>query len=203
MTEKAKKENNEDSTQVPELSADMPREDKETSGDVTLPREEYEKLIEKIAELEGMREKLLRSAADYENAKKRLARDREEFVKFGQESLIRDLLPVLAHYELALAHAGDTDHTNETVLKNMITGVQMVHKQMLDVLKSQGLERIETKGKIFDPHEHEAVGFVEEEGKEDEIVEEVSPGYRLHHRVIQAPKVRVRHAPRKEEEEKA
>ena len=71
----------------------------------------------------------------------------------------------------------------------------MVLKQLEEVLKAQGLKRLKTVGETFDPHYHEAVGFIQEAGRVDEIVEEVEPGYRLHDRLLRAAKVRVRIQP--------
>ncbi len=154
-------------------------------------QQELEQLRAKVAELEGMRERFVRSAADFENAKKRLARDKEEFVKYSQETLLRDLLPVLDNFERALAHipAGA-----DGPAKAVLTGVQMVFKQMTEILKSQGLKRIVSIGEDFDPHKHEAVGYVHDKGKENVVVEEVEPGYSLHDRLLRAAKVRVRGA---------
>lgn len=159
---------------------------------VTLSKEEYQELLARLKELEGLKDRLLRTAADYENSKKRLLKEREEFVKFSQESLLRDLLPILDNFERALAHLEDSSEAN---LKNIAAGIQMVFKQFREVLKAQGLNHFKTVGETFDPHHHEAVGFVQEAGKEDEIVEEVEPGYRLHDRLLRAAKVRVRIRP--------
>lgn len=164
-----------------------PRDKDTAAASVTLG--ELEQLRAKLAELEGMRDRFLRSAADFENAKKRLAREKEEFVKFSQESLLRDLLPVLDNFERALAHLpANADGQSKAVL----TGVQMVFKQMLEILKGQGLKRMQTVGELFDPHKHEAVAYLPGKGREHEIVEEVEPGYFLHDRLLRAAKVRVR-----------
>ena len=155
---------------------------------VSLPREEYEQTLARLQELESLREQLLRSAADFENAKKRLTRERDEFVKFSQEALIRDLLPVLDNFERALAHVPDLQ---EPVLKNLVSGIQLVFKQLSEVLKPQGLKRLQSVGQKFDPHKHEAIGYVEKEGPEDRVVEEIEPGYLLHDRLLRAAKVKV------------
>ncbi len=152
---------------------------------VTLSRQEYEELLRRLKELEDSRDRFLRSAADFENAKKRLARERDEFVKFSQEKLLGELLPVLDNFERALAHAGDSKDP-------VVSGIQMVFKQVNEILKSQGLVRLKTVGELFDPARHEIVGFVSGKGREDEIVEEVEPGYFLHDRLLRAAKVRVR-----------
>jgi len=159
---------------------------------VTLPRHELEALQQQIAELEGLREKMMRTAADFENAKKRLVRERDDYVAFAQERLIRELLPILDNFERALSHAPDVE---DPKAKNVITGVQMVFKHMTEIFKAEGLERLETTGKIFDPNLHEAVAHVEEEGLDHEIIEELEAGYRLRGRLVRAAKVRIRTAP--------
>ena len=153
--------------------------------EVTLSRQEYEELLRRLRELEDSRDRFLRGAADFENAKKRLARERDEFVKFSQENLLRDLLPVLDNFERALAHAGVSKDP-------LISGILQVFKQMNEIFKNQGLVRLKTVGEIFDPARHEAVAFVPGKGREDEIVDEIEPGYLLHDRLLRAAKVRVR-----------
>ncbi len=166
------------------------------AGDITLSRQEYDELLRRLKELEDLRDRFLRGAADFENAKKRLARERDEFVKFSQENLLRDLLPVLDNFERALTHAGDSKDP-------VISGIQRVFKQLSEILKNQGLVRVKTAGEIFDPARHEVVAFVSEEGREDEIIDEIEPGYFLHDRLLRAAKVRVRssQAPKEKDEE--
>lgn len=168
-------------------------EDEASKGDsketVELTQAEYDKLLNQIQELEGMKERLVRSAADYENAKKRLTRERDEFVKFSQESILRNLLPVLDNLERAFAHAG-TD--TSPAFKNLATGIEMVIKQFTEVLKGQGLTRVESVGKQFDPHKHEAIGYVKEKGRDHEVLDEIEAGYFLGEKLLRAAKVRVR-----------
>lgn len=169
-------------------------------GQVTLSSEEYTELQRKVTEFEGLREKMLRTAADFENAKKRLLRERDEFARFSQEKILRHLLPVMDNFERALLHSEDVQ---DEAAKKVITGIQMVFKQFGEILKNEGLTRLETKGKIFDPHQHEAIGYVHEEGKEDEIIEEIEPGYLLHGKLLRAAKVRVRMSPAGNQNKKA
>ena len=171
---------------------------KENPDEIVLPRKDYDELLARAKELEAMKDRYLRSAADFDNAKKRLMREREEFVKFSQEAMVRELLPVLDNFERALAHAADPKGEH---LKGLIAGIQMVHKQLGEILKNQGLKRLKTAGEIFNPHHHEAVAFVHEPGKEDEIVDEVEPGYFLHDRLLRAAKVRVRRSSPAEEKQ--
>ncbi|MFA7255599.1 MAG: nucleotide exchange factor GrpE [Candidatus Omnitrophota bacterium] len=178
-----------------------PHSGSQGEGKVEVPAKEYEDLKTKVAELEGLRQKFLLAAADYENAKKRNARDKEDFIKFSQERILKDLLPVVDNFERAVSHA-NTASANasayEDLRKNLttvISGVERVQKQLTDILKMHGLKRIETVGQIFNPHFHEAVAHVPEEGKEDQIVDELEPGYTLHDRLLRAAKVRVRVSP--------
>lgn len=162
---------------------------KENAENLTVSRQEYEKLKAEHQELVDLKEKMLRTAADYENSKKRLAREREEFIKYSQESFLREILPVLDNFERAVSHAEECEDPKTRAL---VTGIELVFKQLSEILKNQGLKRLETVGKTFDPHLHEAVGHIEEEGEEDEILEEVTPGYLLHDRLLRAAKVKVR-----------
>jgi molecular chaperone GrpE len=181
----------------PEVEASAPP----GGGKIEVPRQEYEALKKRVEELEGLREKFLLSAADFENAKKRNARDKEDFIKFSQERILRELLPVLDNFERAVGHA-NTASANATGyealqqnLKTLLSGVQRVQKHFTDILKLHGLKRIETAGQMFNPHLHEVVAHVPEEGTEDQIVDELEPGYMLHDRLLRAAKVRIRVLP--------
>ncbi|MCM8776035.1 MAG: nucleotide exchange factor GrpE [Candidatus Omnitrophica bacterium] len=161
-----------------------------------IPRVEYENQLARLKELEALKDKLLLAAADFDNAKKRLAKERDEFVKFANEGLMISLIPVLDNFERALAHARyEGEDKTETCAQSILTGIQMVYKQLFEVLKNQGLSRMRSVGEIFDPHRHEAVEYVRERGKLDEIVEEVLPGYLLHDRLLRPARVKVRVAP--------
>ncbi|MFH1208952.1 MAG: nucleotide exchange factor GrpE [Candidatus Omnitrophota bacterium] len=168
---------------------------------VEVPAQEYEDLKKKVEELEGLRQKFLLAAADYENARKRNAREKEDFIKFSQERILRDLLPVLDNFERAVGHANTAsvnasgEEALQQNLKTLISGVERVRKQLIDILKMYGLKRIETADQMFDPHLHEVVAHVPEEGKEDQIVDELEPGFMLHDRLLRAAKVRVRVSP--------
>ncbi len=170
-------------------------------GKVEVPAQEYEDLKKKVEELEGLRQKFLLAAADYENAKKRNAREKEDFIKFSQERILRDLLPVLDNFERAVGHANTAsvnvsgEEALQQNLKTLVSGVERVQKQLTGILKMHGLKRIETAGQAFNPHFHEVVAHVPEEGKEDQIVDELEPGYILHDRLLRAAKVRVRVSP--------
>lgn len=174
-------------------------------GKVEVPAAEYEALKKKVEELEALRQKFLLAAADFENAKKRNAREKEDFIKFSQERILKDLLPVLDNFDRALEHsnaasanASSYDDVRQS-LKTVIDGVERVRKQLNDILKMHGLKRVETLGQPFNPHFHEVVAHVPEEGAEDQIVDELESGFTLHDRLLRAAKVRVRVSPQQKE----
>lgn len=171
---------------------------------VEITKQELDNLYARLKELEAMKENLQRHAADFENAKKRLAKEREDFVKFGQEKLIKGLLPILDNFQRALSHAslpeeakGDNDKVTQHY-KGVFSGVEMVEKQLKDVMKNEGLVEIESLNQDFDPHKHEALAYVEEDGKPDQIIDVIETGYMLNDRLLRAAKVRVRKAPTEE-----
>lgn len=176
----------------PEKKSHDPKSDDAQSSEIkSLPAQEYDALLAKVAELEGLKEKMVRTAADFENAKKRLVREKEEFSKFAQERLLGDLLPVIDNLERALAHSKE----DEATLKQIVQGVERVSKQLQDTLRKQGLERFSSVGQAFDPHRHEILATLEEPGEDHQIIDEIEPGYLLHGRVLRAAKVRVRVQP--------
>ena len=118
-------------------------------------------------------------------------------MKFAQESLMLKILPVLDNFERALSHK-DEENTN---LKGLLTGIELVFKQLTEILKGSGLERLNTSGEIFDPHFHEAIAYVQEEGKDHEIIEEIEPGYMFKGKLLKAARVRVRILPSENSED--
>ncbi|HNV86890.1 MAG TPA: nucleotide exchange factor GrpE [Candidatus Omnitrophota bacterium] len=159
---------------------------------VEIPEADYAALCAKVSELEGIRDKCLRTAADYENAKKRLAKEREDYLRFANESLISGLLPAIDNLDRALDH---TEALAEESAKALRDGVSLVKKQLLDFLKTKGLERIEAVGKKFDPHFHEAIGHIESGDHPDEtVLEELEAGYLLNDKLLRPAKVRISQA---------
>lgn len=152
-----------------------------------ISQEELKELREKAEELKTVKESCLRTMADFENAKKRLAREKEDFAKFANETIISQFLPVLDNFDRALAHASENDAS-----ESFISGITLIRKQIFDILKNSGLEPIEALGKEFDPHVHEAVGVIEtDEHPADTVVEEVQSGFMLKDKLLRPSWVRV------------
>jgi len=142
-------------------------------------------------ELRQANDRLLRERADAENLKKRTARERTEAVRFGTESLIKDLLPIVDNLERAVQHAQGGGEG-----KSLVEGVALVLKSLLDVLARHGVTRVEAAGAQFDPTHHEAVAHVESAAHPpNAVIEEHQAGYRLHERLLRPALVSVSKGP--------
>jgi molecular chaperone GrpE len=153
-------------------------------------------ILEKLKEGEDDYEyKYKRALADYQNLLKQTARDKEEFIKFANERLIEEILPVYDNLKVSLNHAGDEEKNN-----GWAEGIKHIVSQFKNVLENIGVEEIKTVGEKFDPNTMEAVKqeIIEDpstgsgQGKKDGMVaSELSAGYKLKGKVIRAARVAV------------
>ena len=143
--------------------------------------------IEKLKEeMASLYDRLLRKQAELDNFRKRTQRERGEFRQIANEGLIRELLPVLDGFERALKQRAPA------VPETFYQGMELIHRQLLEVLGRGGLEPMETSGQLFDPHYHQAVETVEDSDRRDqEIVEELQRGYSFNRRLLRPAIVRV------------
>lgn len=138
----------------------------------------------RCAESEKLR---LLALADLENARKRLAREKEDYLKFAGESIIADILPALDNLDLALAYA-----PQNAECKNFVIGVDMTRKLLLDALAKHGLEQVGQLGEPFDPANHEAMEMQPNtEYQSGQVCGLVNKGYRLKDRLIRPARVKV------------
>lgn len=140
------------------------------------------------AEAADWKDRYVRSLADMDNVRRRARMEAEEARKFASEKVISDLLPVLDNFSRALEAANQTSD-----FEALRSGVELIHRQLTDLLERTGLQRIEALGQPFDPNLHEAIMQVEPaDGQEPhQVVEELRPGYRLHERVVRPSLVKV------------
>ncbi len=137
-------------------------------------------------ERDDLQDRLLRSAAEFDNYRKRTERERRELSDAVSADLIRDLLPVVDDLERALAAATDS---SDQALRS---GVELIHRQLLEALRRRGAESFETVGRDFDPAWHEALASEPADGHRDgEITAEIRRGYRIGQRLIRPAMVKV------------
>jgi molecular chaperone GrpE len=151
--------------------------------------EELEKHVSKLErELSEMKDRYLRVQADLENFRRRTRKEKEEQAKYAALPVVKALLPALDNLERALDAARSENASSD----GLGQGVEMVTKQMFDILKEFGLESIPSVGEPFNPEFHEAVMTVEsEEYESGTVVEELQKGYLLKDRVIRPSMVKV------------
>jgi molecular chaperone GrpE len=143
-------------------------------------------LIQKARDLEDTAEKnyelYLRSQAEMENMRKRWQREKEEWIKFSNESLIKDLLPPLDALEQAVSHCAIT---NEDCLDALKQGVELTLKGLKDALGKAGLEEVQAQGETFDPNYHQAVSEMADRAAEPgSVLNELQKGYLLNQRLL-------------------
>jgi len=144
-------------------------------------------LKEIVKEDEQILNRLIRLQADFENFKKRTLKEKSDIYQFASENLATKLLPVIDNLERAEASIEGADVTAETFLN----GIQMVFKQLKEVLKEEGLEEISCEG-AFDPNYHHGVAVGEDDEKDDQDIMEVfQKGYSFKGKVIRPAMVKV------------
>lgn len=156
----------------------------------SVENDETNKLEADIAEQKRLVEEHIdrykRLQADFENHRRRTRQEKEDLSVVVAQNVLLDLLPVVDNFERALSSAATQDAA--TVLQ----GVEMIHRQFLQVLDKCGLATVEAVGQIFDPQKHEAVMRVEDENQVDgTIVEELQKGYTVRGKVIRPSMVKV------------
>lgn len=139
-------------------------------------------------QLEEFKDKYLRAHAEMDNMKKRIQRDKQDIIKFGTERLLRDFLLVYDAVEKSISMALELHPDDE----NFIQGLRMTEKLMLETLKKNHVEPIETENMPFDPNYHEAMMQVQHDDvMQGMVVDEIEKGFMVHDRVLRPAKVTV------------
>jgi molecular chaperone GrpE len=145
-----------------------------------------EQLQKLAAEKQDLTNTLVRLQADFDNYRKRTEKEHDQARHRGVENLVEQLLPVLDGFDRALAAHDDPAY------EDYRKGFELIRKQLWDMLAKQGVHRIESIGKEFDPNVHHAVEHVPTNDYPDgAVIEEFQPGYTFHHRVLRPAMVRV------------
>ena len=149
-------------------------------------RSESEAVTSLQREKNTLQDRLLRTAAEFDNYRKRIERERRELSEFAAADVLTELLPILDNLERALQApaGGDADVYRK--------GVEMIQRQMLDLLRKRGVTPIEAVGADFDPNYHQAVTHDTSPGHRDgEVIEELRRGYMLGERLLRPAMVKV------------
>lgn len=159
-----------------------------------LTPEEYAALKEQAQRAQDYWDRLLRLQAEFENTRKRMRQEQLEHERRAAERLLAELLGIVDDFERALAAAGeDPGHFR--------TGVEMIYRHLVDLLKAHGVEPIRAVGEPFDPAQHEAVAHCETaDHPEATVVEELRKGYLMHGRVLRPASVKVAVKPTSQDE---
>ena len=135
-------------------------------------------------ELEELRDRSIRTLADFENYRRRAERERDELRRYAAFEAMSDFLPVLDNLERALSAGGSADDVR--------VGVEMIRRQMRDLLRQRGVAPVEALGQPFDPTIHEAVARDEDPDVDvPTVIEEMQRGYRMHDRLLRPALVKV------------
>jgi len=143
-------------------------------------QELLKKLSETEEEAQNNYDLYMRTYAEMENIRKRGVKEREELAKYANESLIKEILPIIDSLEKAIAHAQDDDNASA-----LVEGLELTREDLMKKLEKAGLEEVEALGKPFDPNFHEAVSQQIDDGvAPGHVLIELQKGYVLNGRLI-------------------
>jgi len=167
----------------------------EENSDNDDQKSEEDKLIEEIAVL---KEEKIRVLAEMENLRKRFNRDKIDSIKYGSVNFARDILTPGDNLERALS-AIDKDADHPESIKNLIDGLLMVKKEFASTLEKNGISKIDTKNKKFNPNLHQAMMEIENDDMDEGlVVQEIQTGYMIHDRLLRPAMVGVSKKPKQQ-----
>ena len=185
-----KEENTHTFSKLESASEDAPTVDQGKAGS---DEDVKQALAARVEEAKALQDKYLRLAAEFENFKRLTQRDQREYYRFANESLLKELLPIVDNLERAIKSSKDRPGS-----EGLIQGVDLVLKQFLETLEKFGVRPVNSVGEAFDPSRHQAVTHVESEDASGKIVvEEYQRGYLLHDRILRAAMVAVADVPKR------
>jgi molecular chaperone GrpE len=182
MSKKEKIKEYEKAEQAATQEGDAAKDEKDSvSIEVDSGEGLQKKLDDALAESQQHYDRLLRVSAEFDNFKKRSAREADDFRKFANESLLKDLLLVVDNLERAITSANDSGDANSCVVE----GVSMTRDEILKIFSKYGVSPVEAVGKPFDPTFHQAIMQEETDAHpENTVVSEMQKGYLLHDRLL-------------------
>jgi molecular chaperone GrpE len=173
-----------------ETPTPTPRPERETSTPTNMALQEDPEQV--LKERDDYRDRFLRSIAEFDNYRKRIERERKELAEFVSFEILHDLLPLVDDLERALAAAAPAGESTAQTVASYRQGVELIYKQLGELLRKRGVTPIEAKGADFDPHVHQAVATeASESHRDNEVIEELRRGYRLGERLLRPAMVKV------------
>jgi molecular chaperone GrpE len=167
--------------QAQDQKTNAPEEEKKELS----PQEKLqEQLAEKTREAAGNYDKWLRLLAEFDNFKKRTQKEKADLMKFGNESLLRSILPILDNLERAINH-GKGSQNNSSLLE----GLEITLRQFLNTLERFGVKPLSARGEVFDPEKHEAVSQQESDQEPNRVISEIEKGYIYQDRLLRPARV--------------
>ncbi len=150
-----------------------------------------DKLTQALDEITVHKEQYLRTLAEMENLRKRTQRDKEDLAKYANESILREILPVIDNLERAVEHAEQAENND-----GLFEGVQMTLTQFSQLLSKFGVEPVDAIGQPFDPAYHQAMGQMESaDHPVNTVVQQMQKGYQLNKRLLRPAFVMLAKAP--------
>ena len=194
------KEDDQLQNEKPQESKDQEKLENEQE-ELPLPSsDELKELRIKATKSEEYYERLLRQVAETDNLRKRLAKEKQDAIRYANESLIEKLLPTMDSFDMAISAANSS---NENTIDSLKKGVEMVHVQLKRTLEDTGLTEINATGEVFNPALHEALSRKEtNEAADGTVIEQIRKGYQLNERLVRPASVIVATATNCEAEQK-
>ncbi|MBC8242916.1 MAG: nucleotide exchange factor GrpE [Verrucomicrobia bacterium] len=167
-----------------------PEPDESQAAEEELPPptpDELKALREQAAKAAEYYDRLQRQVAEADNLRKRLAKEKQEAIRYANEALIEDLLPTMDSFEMAISATRDSD---DNAIESLKTGIEMVYTQLKRTLEEVGVTEIDAVGQPFDPSRHEAMSRKQtDEAEEGTVLEQTRKGYQLRDRLLRAASV--------------
>jgi molecular chaperone GrpE len=175
------KKNQEETVDGDQQNLKSEPDDNDRADDDATQQDLEAKLKSKEKEAQENYDRLLRVSAEFENFKKRSTREMEDFRKFANQALIKEMLSVVDHLELAM----NSTNSHKAIDKGLLQGLEMTHREILKVFEKFNVKPIEAKGQTFDPTFHEAVMQEENDDFDDNtVINELQKGYLIHDRLL-------------------
>ncbi|HEX4912671.1 MAG TPA: nucleotide exchange factor GrpE, partial [Vicinamibacterales bacterium] len=163
-----------------DTTAAAPEETAQDAGGAPAPADALQK------ERDDLYDRLLRKSAEFDNFRKRVERDRKDMIEWAAADVLTDLLQIADDFDRALA----ADAPPEAQVYK--AGLELIQRQLAELLKKRGVTVVEALGTDFDPHLHQAVAYEEVEGARDgEVVDVMAKGYKLGERLLRPAIVKV------------